>query len=163
MIMRVKFQENWAVFWSPVSASVFFFLLMESTTVKWEKNAFSWTELGLWYDLFFQLRIAMVRAFEVSYVLLYPMASVDTTQQVAVYELLTLSVNLSPLFLSSTWTYTPAEKKPFTDAVKPGTSMISLLVYVWDHVTLRSGTSIEAVTVTGLSHLLTWWAIMPIY
>ena len=39
---------------------------------------------------------------------------------------------------------------------------MSSLVYVWDHVTPRSGTSMEAVTVTGSSHLLTW-EIMPIH
>ena len=64
--------------------------------------------------------------------------------------------------MSPTWTYTPAEKIEGKDTVNPGTSMMSSLVYVWDHVTPRSGTSMEAVTVTGSSHLLTW-EIMPIH
>ena len=65
--------------------------------------------------------------------------------------------------MSPTWTYTPAEKIEGKDTVNPGTSMMSSLVYVWDHVTLRSGTSMEAVTVTGSSHLLTCWEIMLIF
>ena len=65
--------------------------------------------------------------------------------------------------MSPTWTYTPAEKIEGKDSVNPGTSMMSSLVYVWDHVTRRSGTSMEAVTVTGSSHLLTCWEIMLIF
>ena len=65
--------------------------------------------------------------------------------------------------MSPTWTYTPAEKIEGKDTVNPGTSMMSSLVYVWDHVTPRSGTSMEAVTVTGSSHLLTCWEIMLIF